>query len=191
MPYRVAVLSLLLSFAALLSAQQPDSSPRYQLCAGYSLLSNSLDGLPGAHHVLNGWEASVAFPPWHALRFRIDTTAYRGTNQGAPQHPYFILGGGQYAWKLRRESIYALGLTGTAGANRNWPANGANGQTASFAALVGGGIDTPLTRRFAFRVEGGYQYSYFVYNGLLNNPYGVPGLPTNFGRLSTGLVWNF
>jgi hypothetical protein len=93
---------------------------------------------------------------------------------------------------LGRESVFVEGLGGVGGANKNWPANNAIGQTASFAALLGGGLDTPLTRHIVFRVSGGYQYSYFALDHPLSLvPYRIPGLPTNFGRISSGLVWQF
>jgi hypothetical protein len=190
MSSRFLSLIALLCLSVALHAQS-EAKAGYQLYGGYSYLSNSLDGVPGSHHALNGLDAAFATPPWHSLRFRVDFSAYSGTNLGAPQHPYFILGGGQYSWRIRRESVFAEGLMGTGGANKTWAPNGAVGQTASFATVLGGGLDTPLTPRFAFRVEGGYQYSYFVYVGGLNIPYSVPGLPTNFGRVSSGLVWKF
>jgi hypothetical protein len=42
-------------------------------------------------------------------------------------------------------------------------------------------------------VDGGYQYAYFALAPPTGNnvPYRIPGLPTNFGRISTGLVWQF
>ena len=83
-------------------------------------------------------------------------------------------------------------MGGTGGANKSWAANNALGQTASFAALLGGGLDTPLTRHIAFRVSGGFQYSYFaLMDPITLVPYRIPGLPTNFGRISSGLVWQF
>jgi hypothetical protein len=83
-------------------------------------------------------------------------------------------------------------MGGTGGAGKTWAPNGEIGQTASFAAFVGGGIDTPIARRIAFRMEGGYQYSYFGLSSPVTTvPYRVPGLPTNFGRVSSGLVWSF
>jgi len=190
LPFRIVSMLLFICLSTVLQAQSEDKLG-YQVYGGYSLLSNSLDGLPGSHHELNGFDSALAFRPWHSLRFRLDFSAYTGTNLGAPQHPYFILGGGQYSWRIRRESVFAEGMIGTGGANKTWAPNGAQGQTASFASMLGGGLDTPLTRRFAYRVEGGYQYSYFVLIGNLNVPYRVPGLPRNFGRVSTGLVWKF
>jgi hypothetical protein len=41
-------------------------------------------------------------------------------------------------------------------------------------------------------VEGGYQYSYFALEtAVFSIPYRIPGLPTSFGRISSGLVWQF
>jgi hypothetical protein len=191
MPFRLFLPIALLCLSSALQAQS-EPRARYQIFGGYTFLSNSLDGVTGSHQPLNGWDAAVAFPSWHRLRFKIDLAAYRGTNLGAPQHPYFILGGAQYTWRFGRESAFVEGLGGTGGANKTWAANNAQGQTASFASLIGGGLDTPLTRRIAFRVEGGYQYSYFALERPLSLvPYRIPGLPSNFGRISSGLVWQF
>ena len=190
MSSRLFSLLPLLCLSSLLCAQ-PEVPARYQIYGGYSYLSNSLDGLPGSHQGLNGWDAALGVPPWHNLRFKLDVSAYRGTNLGAPQHPYYILGGGQYAWRLKKESLFVEGLAGTGGANKTWAPSGAVGQTASFSSVAGGGLDTPVAPHFAFRIEGGYQYSYFALTGALNVPYRITGLPTNFGRVSSGLVWQF
>ena len=191
MPSHLFSLIALLCLSSALHAQS-QAPARYQIYVGYAFLSNSLNGVPGSHQPLNGFDAAVAFPSWHRLRFKVDASAYRGTNLGAPQHPYFILGGGQYSKRLGRESVFVEGLGGVGGANKNWPANNAIGQTASFAALLGGGLDTPLTRHIAFRVDGGFQYSYFsLEHPVTLVPYRIPGLPTNFGRISSGLVWQF
>jgi hypothetical protein len=191
MPSRLLTLIALICLSSALHAQS-EAPARYEIYGGYSYLSNSLNGVPGSHHGLNGFDASVGFPSWHNLRFKVDTSGYFGTNLGAPQHPYFILGGAQYTWRLRRDSVFVEGLGGTGGANKTWPANNAQGQTASFAALIGGGLDVPLTRRVAFRVDGGYQYSYFALeHSVTLVPYRIPGLPMNFGRISSGLVWKF
>ena len=171
---------------------QKEAPQKYQVYGGYSFLSNSLNGVPGAHQGLSGFDAGIAFPPWRNLRFKIDTSAYRGTNLGAPQHPYFILGGGQYNYRLRRETLFAEGMAGVGGANKNWGAGGTLSQTASFASFLGGGLDTAITRHVAFRVEGGFQYSYFsLQHASTLYPYRIPGLPTYFGRISAGPVWEF
>ena len=50
-----------------------------------NLLSNSLNGLPGARQALNGEDASVALPGWHGLRVKMDVSHYSGTNLDAKQ----------------------------------------------------------------------------------------------------------
>ena len=191
MPSRLLSLIAILCLSSVLHAQK-EVPPRILVFGGYSFLSNSLDGVAGYHRGLNGFDASVAFGAWHNLRFKVDTTAYFGSNLGAPQHPYFLMGGPQYTFRIKRESVFVEGMGGTGGASQTWPANGAQGQTASFAAVVGGGLDTPISRHFAYRIEGGYQYSYFGLETPIHLiPYRIPGLPTNFGRASSGLVWKF
>jgi len=184
----------LLFLAAGLHAQT-DFSTRYQLFGGYSFLSNSLDGVSGSHRPLNGYEIAFAIPPWHDLRFKLNMFQYRGTNLGAVEHPYFIMGGGQYGRNLGREYLFVEALCGEGGVNQDWGANKTIGPTASASALLGGGIDTPLSPHFAFRAQGDYQYMYFKIAAtrvpLSGVPTYVPGLPTNFARISTGVVWRF
>ncbi len=143
------------------AAAQEDSPPPLQVYAGYSRISNSFNGVPGAQNALNGWNAGVAFQPWHRVRFKLDYSIFRGTNAGAPQHGFFILGGGQYEAAFHRERIFAEALVGDGGLNGNWYQanaagykNGNTGTIASFAEFLGGGADTPVvadTRRFELR----------------------------------------
>jgi len=190
MPSRLFSLIALLCLAAPLQAQQ-EKPDRFQIFGGYSFLSNSLNGVPGSQHPLNGWDTSVAFSQWHNLRFKIDVAGYRGTNAGTPQNTYSILGGAQFSKRIGRETIFADGLAGDGGANLHWPGPSLTGQTVSFVSFLGGGLDTRISRRIAFRVDGGYQYSYFALNTKALVPYRVPGLPVNFGRISTGLMFKF
>jgi hypothetical protein len=189
---RFSLSIFLVCYSSLLAAQ-PESRERYQGYGGYTFLSNSMNGVPGSRQPLNGFDGSIAFPSWHNLSFKIDAFAYMGTNLNAPQHVYFILGGGQYGRRFGREYAYFEGLAGDGGINKNWGANATTGETASFSTLLGGGLDSRLTRRLAFRVSGGYQWSNFALAPptLPNIPYRIPGLPNNFGRISTGLVWRF
>ena len=191
MPSRLLSLIAMLCLSSALHAQ-PDAPPKFQIYGGYSFFSNSLNGVPGSHHPLNGWDASVGFPSWHNLRFKIDVSGYSGTNLGGQQKPYFLLGGAQYSRRLGRETLFGEGLGGVGGANRYWGANASSGETASFSGLMGGGLDTPITRRMAFRVEGDFQYAYFALaSGKYFTPYRIAGLPTNFGRVSSGVVFQF
>jgi hypothetical protein len=162
-----------------------------ELSSGFSYLSNSFNGVPNSRQPLLGWNASIAFPAWHNLRFKIDVSDYTGENLGAEQRGYFIMGGGQYERRLGRERVFAQALVGDGGLNRNWGAGGALGGTASFAELLGGGVDTPVNKHFAIRFEGGVQHTTFALIQSESNPvpYRIPGLPTYFGRISAGLVW--
>ena len=203
MPAKKGFLVRTLIFAALLSgaagaAAQREGPPPMQIYGGYSWLSNSFNGVPGSQNALKGWNAGVAFQPWHHLRFKLDYSMYRGTNAGVPQHAFFILGGGQYEATFHRERFFAEALAGEGGLNGNWyvanPSgykNGNTGMIASFAAFLGGGIDTPVGRHAAIRVEGGVQHSGFepIEPLPLSQPYHLNGIPNYFGRLSVGMVW--
>jgi len=190
-PWRlVCVLALMVAAPVLHS--QTNAASRYQLFGGYSFLSNSLNGVSGQHQPLNGWDMGFAIPPWHDLRFKLSAFGYRGTNQGALEHPYFIMGGGQYGRTFGREYAFVEALGGEGNVNMHWGAGGAVGDTASFAATFGGGLDTPISRHFAIRVAGDLLYAYFKENERFHTtPVYVPGLPNYFGRASTGLVWRF
>ena len=193
---RIVIVALLCS-SAVAAAQEP-SSPSIQIYGGYSWLSNSFNGVPGSQKALNGWNAGVVFPPWRHLRFKIDYSMYRGTNSGDPQHAFFIMGGGQYEAMVHRERIYAEALVGEGGLKGTWfkadatgYKNGNTGTTASLAEFLGGGIDTPISRHAAFRVEGGVQHSNFVplHPDPNSQPYQLSGIPKYFGRFSIGIAW--
>jgi len=172
---------------------QADFKARYQIYGGYTYLSNTMNGFPGARQSLDGWDASVGFPAWHSLRFKIDAYGYRGTNLNAPQHALFVLAGGQYSHTIKRETLFVEGLMGDAALNRDWGPQGAKSGTAAFTSLIGGGLDSSISRHFLYRVDGGFQYTYtsLIGPGPDFAPYRVRGLPTYFGRFSTGLVWQF
>jgi hypothetical protein len=201
MSSRVLGCCLLFLFAAGLHAQvaaggaQTDFSTRYQLYGGYSFFSNSLNGFSGSHQPLNGYEFAFAIPPWHDLRFKLNVLQYYGTNLGASERPYFIMGGGQYGRNFGREAAFVEAMAGEGVVNADWGGNKTIGDTASFSAILGGGVDTPLSTRVALRVQGDFQYAYFKQNASQNPvtgvPVYVPGLPNYFGRISTGLVWRF
>lgn len=187
--YRGTLLAIAILPPALLA--QSASSVPFQISAGYDRISNSFNGVPGSRQPLDGWDAAVAFPSWQNLRFKIDYSSYSGTNLGAPQDAYFIMGGGQYEWNIGRERLFAEGLVGEGGINRYWGANRAQGSTASLAERVGGGLDTAVTRHFAIRVEGGFQHTNFalIESPTDQVPYRPAGLPNYFGRIGAGIVW--
>ena len=83
-------------------------------------------------------------------------------------------------------------LFGEGWLNKGWAANGAIGTLGSFTMYAGGGIDTPLSKHFSLRVEGGMQYTNLALETSLTSDfpdYRIPGLPNYFGRVSMGLVW--
>jgi hypothetical protein len=172
---------------------QSEAKARYQIYGGYSWLSNTFNGFPGARQPLNGWDASLAFPKWRFVRLKLDVYRYSGTNLNAPQHGLFILAGGEFSHSFKRETLFVEGLVGNASLNRNWGPGATRANTAAFATLLGGGFDIPFARHFAYRANGGFQYAYTSLTGPGPDfdPYRVPGLPTYFGRISTGLVWQF
>ncbi len=192
MPFRLSSLIALLCLSAALHAQS-EGPARFQIYGGYAFLSNSFNGVPGSRQPLNGWDAAAAFPSWHGVRFKVDVASYRGTNLGAPQHAVSIMGGVQYTWQFKRESVFVEGLGGDIGLNKNWGAGATPGDTASFSTVAGGGVDRPLAHHIALRVSGGYQWANFALTNPEPDPfsYRIAGLPTNFGRISTGLVWQF
>ena len=180
------------------AAAQSRPSPPLQIYAGYSWLSNSFNGVPDSRQALNGWNAGLAFPDWHHLRFKLDYSMFRGINKGDPQNAFLIMGGGQYEATFHRERFYAQALLGEAGVNGTWFStntagykNGNTGSLASLAEVLGGGFDTPIGLHFAIRVEGGVQHTNFVPIGPLpvGQPYHLAGIPNYFPRLSTGIVW--
>jgi hypothetical protein len=190
---RLLSLIAVLCLSSVLQAQEEAPPPIMQIYGGYNYISNGINGIPGSHKALNGWDASVAFKAWHEVRFKIDFPGYRGTNLGTQEDFYAIMGGAQYSHRVHRETVYVEGLGGDAGANKYWGPQGHLGQTVAFAAFIGGGLDTPITRHIAFRVDGGFQYFYFALDNNAQDlvPYRPAGLPTNFGRVSSGLVWEF
>lgn len=178
----------------MLRAQETAPPKHHEVYAGYTFLSNSFNGVPGSRQPLNGWDASISFGYWHGLRFKAETFSYRGTNLGAPQNPMFIMGGGQFGHRVGRETLFVEGLAGDVGMNRNWGANQSNGETASFASLLGGGLDTPISNHLALRAGAGFLYENIALQGPKATglvPYRIPGLPNFFARISTGIVWRF
>jgi hypothetical protein len=189
---RSLLLLLILCLPLGLAKAQTASAP-YQLSGSFNALSNSFNGVPGSTQPLLGWSLSAAFPPWHNVRFVLDYTSFQGTNLGAPQHAQFPTGGVQYSHLLGRENLFAKALIGEGWMNTNWAANTkAIGTLGTFTVYTGGGIDAPLSRHFSLRFEGGMQYTNLAFETSTTSQfpfYKMPGIPDEFARVSTGLVW--
>jgi hypothetical protein len=197
---RFSAFLALLCFSVMVHAQavpavhESGGPEHYQLYGGYSYQSNTFNGVPGHQQSLNGWELSFAFPQMlRGLRFKMDTTQYRANNYGAPQNAYYILAGFQYSHKFGHETLYGEVLGGELGLNQDWGPNAHIGMTASFATVLGGGVDTPISRRFAIRTGGDFVWENLALIIAKNNsqPYRVPGLPNFFGKFNGGVVWKF
>jgi hypothetical protein len=167
----------------------------YKLSTGYSLLSNSPNGVRGARQPLSGFEAALGMFPWRGWDLKADVAHYQGRNLNANEHLLFLLGGGEYESHVRREGVFGEALLGAVNANRNWMQNGEAGQTTSLACVVGGGLDTPVAKRVSFRVKGDFLYTN-LHAALAQMPSSAPiypvvvhGLPNFYGRISAGLVW--
>jgi hypothetical protein len=175
-----------------LAAQAPTADQanpeRKEFFAGYSFLSNSFNGHSSfaSHQPLNGWELSFAAPVSRRLSFKASANGYYGTSLGSPQRPIFILCGAAYSKHFGREVGFVEGLAGLGLLNKDWWGGEVPGATKSFAGSAGGGLDTPLTKRLAFRVQGGLLYAHFTINDSQ-----IHGLPNYFARISSGLVWRF
>jgi hypothetical protein len=174
--------------AAQAQAQNEFGRGTREVFGGYSFLSNSFNGHSsfGSHQPLNGWESAFALPISRSLSFKASADGYYGTSLGSPQRPIFILGGVAYSRHFGKETGFVEGLAGLGILNSDWWGGAVPGATKSFVASAGGGLDTPLTKRLAFRVQGGLLYANFTIN---DNQIG--GLPNYFARISTGLVWRF
>lgn len=196
MTHRLTLLFAILSMAVGLRAQTDaaaQKAPRFQVYGGYAFLNNSPNGTPGERQPMNGWNATFSPPGWRFVRFVMDVASYRGTNQGATENWYSIMGGAQFTRRVGRERVFVEAVAGDGGIGRYWGPNAAPGETATFVTNVGGGFDTPVSRSLAIRVSAGYQWSNYK---LINNtadiePVQTPGIPNNFARISTGLVWSF
>ena len=188
---RTPLVMLILCLPLWTGEAQTANAP-YLLSGSFSVLSNSFNGVPGSRQPLLGWTGNAAFPPWHNLRFVLDYANYQGTNLGSPQHAHFPTAGGQYSHRIGRESIFGKMLFGEGWLNKNWAASGAAGTLASFTVYAGGGIDTPLSKHFSLRVEGGWEHTNFalkINSTSLYPYYRIPGLPSDFARVSAGIVW--
>ena len=169
------------------TADEASRTPK-ELFTGYSFFSNSFNGHQSdpSHQPLNGWEVSFAKPFTSRLSYKIEADGYYGTSFQAPQRPIFLLGGAAYTKRLGKEAGFVEGLAGLGLLNSDWWGGEVPGATKSFAGSAGGGVDTPLTKRLAFRVEG-----VFVYANFTINDNQIHGLPNYFARISSGLVWRF
>jgi hypothetical protein len=157
--------------------------------AGYTYLSNSFNSYARfSSGGLNGWDAAASFPLIHGFAVKAEAFGYYGTSLGDSQVAHFVLAGGQFTKRFGKESAFVHGLAGIGHINNAALTLGGEGPSSnfSFAADAGAGLDTPIARRLAWRVEGSMLHSDFTAAGDQ-----IHGLPNYFARFSTGIVWRF
>ena len=133
-----------------------------------------------------GWEGALDLRRvFHlpALGVTVDGSGYYGQHA----HAYFILAGPQLSGSIGRETIFVHGLVGGAhlnGGSNLFPLM----SNVTFAEAAGGGADTALTQRLAWRVAGDYLHTSFTAGGQETNQLQL--VHNNF-RVSTGIVFRF
>jgi len=167
----VRKLSLLLGLILLVSltahAQDDD---KIQLFGGYSFMHN--DNRPDGN--LNGWELSgqYKFSSW--LGVVADFDGHYGSPQGPSTSKYNYLFGPQVSFPARVSPFFHVLVGGS-----HQHSDGV-GSDSSFAAAIGGGIDTKISGPFYWRIIQGDWIHTSLFGGGQNN-----------GRLSTGIVIKF
>jgi len=182
---------LFVAISARICAQTPQ--PRYD--------KNSMDVFAGGTFAVHsygnnqdstnngfaaGWEAALDLRhAFHlpALGVTVDGSGYYGQHA----HAYLILAGPQLSGSIGRETIFVHGLVGGAhlnGGSDLFPLM----SNLTFAEAAGGGADTALTHRLAWRVAGDYLHTSFTAGGQETNQLQL--VHNNF-RVSTGIVFHF
>lgn len=163
-----------------------DHEGRVEIFGEYSRISDSVtehDSFQRPSVALNGFEMGGTFRVWRGLGIKGAVSRYSGSNIGA-ENQLFVVGGGQYAVRLGPESIFVEGMIGSGDVYA--PAFYSGKGTTAFTSVFGGGLDTLIVRHLAFRVEGSLLHATFVPTSDQ-----IHGIPTSFGRFSTGLVVRF
>jgi hypothetical protein len=169
-------------------------SGRQEIYGGYSYLSNSFNthsygnGQTFGGSGLNGWSIAALFPISKSIGVKVTGLGFYGTSLGDSQRAYFFLGGAQYTKRFGKESGFVHGLAGLGHINDQALTLGGEGPQSNFSvtADAGGGLDTPISRSMAWRIEGAMLFADFK---PASNQ--IQGTPKFFARISTGIVFHF
>jgi opacity protein-like surface antigen len=194
---RIAALLVSVLFSGLcLTAQE---APRVEVFGGYSLARiDDRQGLTQDHIIQNGWNAAVAFDISKNLGIVSDFGGYYGTHR-APSTTFSgtttpgnlesnkfhtFMFGPQVSVRSPRTSPFVHALFGAVHVHGNdEPATGITLTKTGFAWALGAGVDTNLSHRIAFRVQGDFL--------RFNLAQTTVEKPENNFRVSTGLVFRF
>jgi hypothetical protein len=177
--------------AALPAQTEPGTNPAQsrEIYGGYSYLSNSFNSHEGFRGPgLNGWDAAGSFPITKRLGVKVEGLGFYGTSLTYSQAAHFFLGGVQYTRSFSKESVFVHGLAGIGHINTDALTLGGQGPKSNFsiATDAGGGIDTPISKRLAWRVEAAMLFADFTPASDQ-----IHQTPNFFARVSTGVAWRF
>lgn len=184
------LLLFLSSWTRLSFAQENAQGWKYELYGGYNYLSNSFSvdsNFSGTG--LNGWDVSLTKRHlFRGLGLEFAANGHYGTTDFDTQIEHSLLVGPQYAKRFGKESVFVHGLIGIGFINNGSIPGDVPGPTSNvvLAGLAGGGLDTPISRRLAWRVEADWLHS--QYSPKDDQIHGLQG---NFASISTGLVLRF
>ncbi len=167
------------------------ATPAAEVFVGYSYLNFNTNGLTTSRKSANGWEASVSgnLNRWFALELDVsgyykNYSYYTGSSAGLPNfvtisyyRDYSYLAGP----RLNYAPVFVHALFG--GDHLSGSALGTSAAQTGFAGALGGGIQVPMSDRFAFRVGADYVFSQ-------HNIFGAPSITNNNFRASVGIVFN-
>jgi outer membrane protein OmpA-like peptidoglycan-associated protein len=192
----VAGLTALLAVFCISSSAfaQSDSNPKWDLFAGYQYAHPGITVPLGDPNNPIGYKvpdmvkgAGAALTYNFAPHFGLETDF--GFNAGNSNSLTTASIGPRFMWRTDDVNFFLHGLVG----GNFMSINGINTGTNGIGAILGGGLDLPITKSFAFRLfEADYVYGHHNYATLANA--GFPGLqrPSMQGvRLRTGIVFSW
>jgi len=192
MPFRplpTLLLAMLLVCCPFPPAESGPHTGNIEVYAGYGFLLNSFNDYANfSGSPMNGWDAALTLHATHSLGVTVAALGLYGTNLGASQFEHNMLVGPQLSRHFGKESVFAHGLVGLGFINSGAIPydNSGPSSNATFSALAGGGVDTPIAHRLAWRVEGDYLRSQYG-----SNSNQIHNLRGNFAHVSTGIVFRF
>lgn len=189
------VCTILLALGSVCYAQVPhrsEGNSSSRLFGGYSLAfrdyaHNQDNDFTG---VMNGWEIAYSHRvlPWTSVA--VDGSGFYRSDPGVIHpHTYFFMAGPEIAQRFGRHRLFVHGLIGGAHMNGGYSETFPLQSDFTLAEAIGGGIDTSIVPRIAWRVSGDFLHTNFTPgDGETNQLY---DLVSSNGRISTGIVLRF
>jgi opacity protein-like surface antigen len=185
------ILTALLLFAGLASAQVPTSGNIFFGYSYQSTSSSAFDFANSSRANLNGWEATVEGKVFPFLGFVADASGHYGSQNypvnvngvlasaSVDAHETTVMFGPRVSASVGKFRPFAEALFGVGHVTTTLPENLGQPSDTSFAWALGGGLDYRIIRPIAWRFQGDYvETAYF-------------GATQDNVRLSTGIVLRF